>query len=102
MGGPEHDITDITAQVTKDEPRRDCPALARELQPVSFSNGLWLGDPESRVTWMFNEAPASKGLWRAIYYKHKLPGDCQLGNSLVWEVVDGVIITINAGQISSC
>jgi len=102
IGGPDHEITDITAQMTKDGPSRDCPELARELQPVSFNNGLWLGVPESRATSLFREAPASRGLWRATYYKHKLPGDCQLGNSLVWQVVDGVINTINAGQISSC
>ena len=107
MGGPDHKVTEITAQIVDDGPTPDCPALRQSLRPVSFSNGLWIGIPEALAESKFAVTPAIREPWRAYFYLGKLPGKCgpdgfDVLNWVTWKSSSGIVDSIVAGQVTSC
>jgi len=56
---------------------------------------------------MLGVAPGINGSWRGFLYAGKLRGKCELdgfdvSNSFEWKATDGVVVAIDAGQLTSC
>ena len=104
-GGPDHKVTEITAQIVDHGATPDCPALRLSLRPVSFSNGLWIGTGEALAESKFSVSPAIREPWRAYVYLGKLPGEgdpdgFDVLNWLTWKSNGGSLDSIVAGQVT--
>ncbi len=107
MGGPEHAITNVTAELMKDaRGSKDCPALPTKMQPVTLSQGLWLGVTENAALRVLGSPSHSEGPWRSFDHQSKVPGACQggldLSNWMLYKIRSGRVVTIMAGQTTSC
>jgi hypothetical protein len=108
MGGREHAVTSVAAQLEAvANPTQTCPALPATLQPVSFSNGVWLGIAGSRASAFFGDAPYHNEPIQTFVYRGKVPGKCESDgfdvlNWLEWKVNDGFLVQVYAGQVTSC
>ena len=109
MGGSDHAVTMVTAQELPPsvQPTNDCPTLPTTLQPLSLARAVWLGIPGSEALKVLGRPSYRKGSWRSFDYQGKVPGNCQpdgfdLMNWLVFRTVQGRIVAISAGQVTSC
>ena len=107
MGGPEHAVTNITAEALKGaKAEKDCPALPAKLQPVALSQGLWVGASETNAQKALGKPSHTEGPWRSFDHLSKVPGTCEGGfdltNWLLYKVNKGQLGTIMAGQVTSC
>jgi hypothetical protein len=109
MGGPDHQVTNIAVQrITNSRPLSDCPTLPKQFQSLSFNNGVWLGAPEAAVEKVFPAGLLHRGERAFIGYQGREPGDgsCDGGyallNSLYLTFQAGVVVAIDAGQVTSC
>ncbi len=108
MGGSEHAVTQITAQVVSPaDYAPDCPKLPKELLPVSFGNAIWLGTEKDRALSILGRPSEQEGSWWAFDYTGKVPGSCSpegydIVNWFMFESKKGRLASIHAGQISSC
>jgi hypothetical protein len=107
MGGRDHTVSGILAQVVSDGPTSDCPTLPTALRPVSLSNHLWLGITQTRLVSIFGASPGIRGAWRGYLYQGKLKGSCEpdgfdVLNSIEWTTNDGLLDAIDASQVTSC
>ena len=108
MGGPEHSITNITAQLlAKGSATKECPALPRGLTPLSLDHHIWLQDPVSDVLKKLGEPSYEKGPWRSFDYQGKVPGNCgdegfDLMNSLLVRAKSGRVQYLYLDRVTSC
>ncbi len=107
MGGPEHVITNITVEALKDaKAKKDCPPLPAKLQPVALSQGLWVGAKEVDARKLLGSPSHSEGPWRSFDHLSKVPGACEGGfdrmNWVLYRVHERQLVTIMAGQVTSC
>jgi len=108
MGGSEHAVTDVTAQrMDRVKASADCPVLSSKLQPVSLQHGLWIGVSDEVALQALGTPSYSKDSWRYFEYQSKVKGDCQpegfdIINSLAYELSEGKVVTLVAGQVTSC
>ena len=107
MGGPEHAVTNITAEASRGaKATKACPALPAKLQPVALTQGLWLGASEMNVVKLFGAPSHSQGPWRSLNHASKVPGPCDGGldvtNWLLYKVHERHLTAIMAGQVTSC
>jgi hypothetical protein len=109
MGGPEHDITEIGVQsIAKGPVPSDCPVVPQKFTKLSFDKGLWLGAPEDAVRKTFPVGLLQSDAHAFVGYDGKVPGDgkCQDGydllNSMYLIFEAGIVVAINAGQVTSC
>jgi hypothetical protein len=108
MGGANHAVTSVIGQEQNDvRPTDDCPALPKQLQPISLDNGLWLGATEKEATKVLGPVSHSEGPWRSFDYQGKVPGNCapdgfDLTNWILYKADSGRIVEIAAGQVTSC
>ncbi|MFZ1626056.1 MAG: hypothetical protein WAU48_14910 [Gammaproteobacteria bacterium] len=106
MGGPDHAIGRVSAEPTAASGgTNDCPALPAKMQPVSLDNGLWLNTPETAVNKLGKPSNKS-GAWRSYEHQGKVPGECEGGfdvlNWLQLKTSKGRVVTLHAGQVTSC
>lgn len=109
MGGPEHAVTSVTGEQLQStaHPTDDCPTLPSTLQPLSLAQDVWLGATDSAALKVLGRSSYRKGPWRSFNYEGKVPGACQpdgfdLMNWLVFKILQGRIVLISAGQVTSC
>jgi len=109
MGGPENRITNIAVQrITDSNQPSDCPVLAKQFMPLSFNNGVWLGASEATVGKVFSSGLLRSGEQAFIGYQGKVSSDghCDGGydllNSLFLTFQAGLVVAIDAGQVTSC
>jgi hypothetical protein len=109
MGGPEMRITEINVhRVANGSPPSDCPLLPKQFRPLSFENRVWLGDSEAAVEKAFPSGLLHSGGQSFIGYQGKVAddGNCKGGydllNSLYLTFKSGIVVEINAGQVTSC
>lgn len=107
MGGPEHAVTSITAEALKDaKGEKDCPILPVQLQPVVLSQGLWVGASEVNAQKILGQPSHTEGPWSSFDHWSKMPGTCDGGfdltNWLLYKVNKGRLVTVMAGQVTSC
>jgi hypothetical protein len=109
MGGPENRITNIAVQRISDKnPLSDCPALPKQFRTLRFNNGIWLGASEATVGSVFPSSLLRKDANGFIGYQGKVADDgrCDGGydllNSLYLTFQAGVVVAIDAGQVTSC
>ena len=108
MGGSEHAVTRISSEtVETNENEEDCPALPKTLSPVSFDNGLWLGAQKDRALKILGRPSHQKDSWRVFDYASKVPGNCEpdgfdIFNWFEFEIRNGHLDKIHAGQVTSC
>lgn len=108
MGGPEHYITNIRAELLPNESATaDCPALPNSLKPLSLENHLWLGASKAGATTKLGAPSFQKGAWRSYDFQGKVPGNCQGGGfdllvSLLLHFQNGHVNSLQIGQVTSC
>ena len=109
MGGPEHRVTKIAVRtVPGTEPISDCPVLSERFEKVSFNNGVWLGASQAAVEQAFPSGLLRIGKQAFVGYKGKVANDGQcdggydLMNSFYLTFRDGVVVAIDADQVTSC
>ncbi len=108
MGGPEHSVTLISAQILPNaKATPDCPTLPANLKPVSLDNHLWLNSPASDLLKPLGTPSYQKGSWQSYSYQGKVPGDCDGGgfdltNWLMLRLDKGRVTALHAGQVTSC
>jgi hypothetical protein len=108
MGGDQHAVTEVAATaLNKDDRRDDCPSLPATMQPASLDSSLWLGSSDAELDRMLGSPSRSDGAWRSFDFEADRATDCggqgsQLGNWLVTKSAHGYVVTIFAGQITSC
>lgn len=108
MGGPEHYVTNISAELLpKGNATADCPALPNNLKPLSLDNRLWLGASEGIALAKFGAPSYKKDAWRSYDFQGKVPGKCEgSGFDLVaWLLLhfkNGRINSLQVGQVTSC
>lgn len=108
MGGEEHAVTEIKAvQLQRAQATSECPNIPAAYQQLSFNNGLWLGISEHDAMKFLGPSSYENELWRYYEYQGKVPGNCQpdgfdLTNWLRFKTDHGLIVAIEAGQVTSC
>lgn len=109
MGGPENRITSIAVQrITDSNQLSDCPALPKQFEPLSFNNGVWIGTSIATVGKAFSTGLLRAGEHAFIGYHGKVSdnGKCDGGydllNSLYLTFQAGLVVAIDAGQVTSC
>jgi hypothetical protein len=108
MGGPEHYVTDVSAErLPNGSAAADCPALPDNLEPLSLDNHLWLGASESAATRTLGASSFRKGAWRSYDFQGKVPGNCagggfDLSASLLLHFQKGRVDSLHVGQVTSC
>lgn len=108
MGGSEHAVTGISAQVLPaTENNNECPTLPETLQPLSFGKKLWLGMPQEQALRILGNPSHQERSWWVFDYRGKVPGNCEpdgfdISNSFSFEISNGFLVRIHAGQVTSC
>jgi hypothetical protein len=109
MGGDAHVITGITVTRTADErPSPDCPALPSIMHQIHFDVPIWLGSEDAQIDAALGKPSHVQGAWKAYNFQTKArdDGQCDGGydmlNWLFTKSKSGKIISIYAGQVTSC
>ncbi len=108
MGGLEHFITNITAQLLpKGSATEECPALPRKLTPLSLDHHIWLQSSVSDILKNLGHPSYKKGPWRSFDYQGKVPGNCgdegfDLMNSLLLRAKSGWVQSLYLDRVTSC
>lgn len=109
MGGPEHRVTNIAVRtVAGTDPVSDCPALSEIFEKMSFNNGIWLGASQAAVQQALPLGLLHIGKQAFVGYQGKVANDGQCNggydvlNSFYLTFRDGVVVAIDAGQVTSC
>jgi hypothetical protein len=109
MGGDNHSITAIAAQLLDKEPAtRDCPALPAKFTPVTFSHGVWLGESTAAAAKALGAAPIQSGPWQFVGFQGKVPAACDGGDSadvlssIEFKVAADRLTVILVDQVTSC
>jgi hypothetical protein len=108
MGGPEHYVTSISAEILPDASvSGDCPELPNKLKPLSLDQHLWLGASESGATAKLGTPSYRKGTWKSYDFEGKVPGNCSGGHLdlLAWLFLhfeNGHADSLQVGQVTSC
>jgi hypothetical protein len=107
MGGSEHRVTEIAVRrIPHNDSPSDCPTLPKRFEPLTFSNGIWIGASEATVRRTFPLGVMHGGEHVFIGYQGKVSGDCDSGfdllNSLNLTFRAGLLEAIDAGQVTSC
>lgn len=108
MGGPEHYVTNISAELLPNgNATADCPALPNNLKPLSLDNHLWLGASEGAAPAKLGAPSYQKGAWRSYDFQGKVPGNCEGGgfDLLAWLLLhfqNGRVNSLQVGQVTSC
>lgn len=102
MGGSDHAVTEISAQfVDASTSTVDCPYLPAEMQPHLLGIPVWLGSADSDLqTALVPSEPVRA--WRSYRFVTDVGGDCTEMNWIGTKSAHGHIISIRAGQITSC
>lgn len=108
MGGPKHAITAVSAQILlSKEKNDDCPSLPLVMQPVSFNNGIWLGEKQSNAIKILGKPSHQDKSWTIFDFKGTIAGTCEpdgydVMNWFLFNTQNGRLKTILAGQVTSC
>jgi hypothetical protein len=107
MGGRGHAVTSvIVSRVKLAAPTTDCPALPATMRPASFDSNAWLGSSDRALENAFGSPSHLKESWRSYDFQTKVQGSCDGGfdrmNWLLTKSQNGKVISIYAGQVTSC
>ena len=109
MGGDNHSITAIAAQLLDKEPAtRDCPALPTKFTPLSFSHGVWLGESTAAAAKALGAVPVQSGPWQFVGFQGKMPAACDGGDSadvlssVEFKVAADRLTVILVDQVTTC
>ena len=99
MGGPDHSVTNITAQLLPTrKATADCPALPQKLKPLSLDHNIWLQTPLSDVVKKLGVPSYEKGSWRSFDYRGKVPGNCE-GEG--FDFMSSLFLKLNSARVTS-
>jgi hypothetical protein len=109
MGGPSNAITHIEAiSLLAPEASDDCPRLPSQLMPIALDSKLWLGSTAGMLTDILGSPSHEAPPWRSYNFWTKVSSDgqCEGGydllNALDVALRNDVVVTISAGQVTSC
>jgi len=108
MGGSGHAVTEVTAQrMERIQATDECPALPKSLQSISVAGQISLGSSERKALRILGQPSHRDGPWWSFDYQEKVPGNCEPDgfdrmNWLLFKTEHGHIVTIHAGQVTSC
>jgi hypothetical protein len=98
----------IDESISESPPPSDCPDFSKQFKPLSFNNGIWLGASNATVEKVFHSDLIRSGEHVFIGYQGKVAdgGNCDGGydllNSLYLTFRAGLLVAIDAGQVTSC
>jgi len=107
MGGSEKSVLNVTVESGKFEASQECPMLPRAFQPVSFDNELRLGASEESVLKILGRPSHTEGQWLSFDYTGEekefcKPWGADVVNWIHVKVINGRVVSIQAGQVTSC
>lgn len=109
MGGDNHSITALAAQLLDKEPAtRDCPALPAKFTPLTFSHGVWLGESAASAAKALGAVPVQGGPWQFVGFQGKMPAACDGGasadvlSSVEFKVAADRLAVILVDQVTTC
>ncbi len=98
MGGSEHFVTSISAQLLPNgNATTDCPALPLNLKPLSLDHYIWLNTSASDVLTRLGTPSYQKGPWRSFDYQGKVPGNCEGGG---FDLMSGLLLRFEKGRVT--
>jgi len=108
MGGPEHQSTGVSAQLSRTfqaTPR--CPERPARLTPIRLDRGLWLRSTKQEVVAALGSPSYRLAGWLSFDFAGKSPqkcadGFCDVTNALQLRMDHGFVIDLRASQVSSC
>lgn len=107
MGGSKHDVLNVAVKSGEFKASTDCPELPVQFQPISFDHGLRVGETEYSVVKALGSPSHREGKWMSYNYTGKedqfcKPWGADVTNWALFEVENGHVISIRAGQVTSC
>jgi hypothetical protein len=109
MGGPNNDITEIAVRLVPNGlVPSDCPVLPKRFAKLNFGRRPWLGASEEAVKRTFGVGLVQAGKQYFIGYDGKVSDDgkCEGGydlmNSMYFTFEAGIVVAIDAGEVTSC
>lgn len=107
MGGSDNAVLNIAIEDGEFRTNQDCPVLPSIFQPVTFDNGLWVSATENSVLKMLGHPSHTKGQWLSFDCLGKdmsfcKPSGADVMNWVVLKVINGRVVAIHAGQVTSC
>ena len=107
MGGSNNAVLNVAVESGEFKASQDCPMLPNVFQPVSFVNGISLGITKESVVKPFGRPSHAEGPWLSFDYAGKQmelckPEGADVMNWALVKVVNGRVVAIHAGQVSSC
>ena len=108
MGGPEHEITGVSAQLSQSfRAIPSCPALPAKLTPMRLDRGFWLRSTNHEVAGALGTPSRQQAGWLFYDFSGKSPQKCEGGfydvtNGLQVRIQHGLVTDVRASQVTSC
>ena len=108
MGGPDHEITGVSAQWSRAfRAIPSCPALPAKLTPIRLDRGFWLRSTEHEVADALGMPSRQQAGWLFYDFSGKSPEKCEGGfydvtNGLQVRIQHGLVTDVRASQATSC
>lgn len=107
MGGSDNIVLDVAIESDHFNTSSDCPALSDQFQPISFDHGLRPGVTEKSVIHALGTPSYREGQWLSFDFDGKedkfcKPWGADVTNWALFKVKNGRVVTIRAGQVTSC
>jgi hypothetical protein len=108
MGGSEHVVTRVTAQIIPASSQgADCPVLPDKLTPLSTNRHVWLGSSTGDATGILGTPSFHAGSWLSFDYQGTIAGKCSGGRfdylrGLVLGFENGRVTTLHLWGVTSC
>jgi hypothetical protein len=108
MGGPDHRITGVIAQLSRTfHATPSCPALPAKFAPIRLDRSLWLRSTEQEVGAALGPPSRQHSEWLFYDFAGKSPQKCEDGfydltNALQVRMEHGLVTDLRASQVTSC
>lgn len=108
MGGPAHTVMSVALQALREAPASDaCPMLPDRMRPIALRGAIRLGMPVAKALQQLGPPSHKEGAWLSFDFQAKIRGNCAPDgfdrmNWLLLKAVHGHVVTIRAGQVTSC
>jgi len=108
MGGPDHQITGVSAQLSRTfHVTPSCPALPARLTPIRLDSRLWLRSTEQEIGAALGPPSRQHAGWLFYDFAGKSPQKCEDGfydltNALQVRMEHGLVTDLRASQVTSC
>lgn len=107
MGGSENAVLNVAVESGKFEENTDCPVLPGHFQSISFDHGLRIGVTEKSTIEALGAPSHREGAWLSFDFAGKendfcKPSGADVTNWCFLKIENGRVVSIRAGQVTSC